>query len=394
MQLPRLDILLYAHDGRGLGHASRTIAIGMALRRLAPTLRVLFVSGLKTSQELIGPVGLDWLKLPSYETEVAGGVSRGVVGNSRFDDRELGELRAAMLAQLVELYRPRLALADHTPQGKHRELIPALARSAHTTRWLLGVRGVVGEVAQARSALAGQVFAAHYRGLFWYGDSAVLGEGHLARLAERYRLQPIECGYVSRLRELRYWQEEAEAGEALAGVISVPWLGEHTLAFLHLLAEVLALVGAESGRWRLFIGFGGDRRAQREVGELFGPLSHCRLEPLSGSRYLQALAAARTAVIYGGYNSVMDVLAVGVPALVVLREMRDNEQQRHLEKLLGATGSLLQTVAEHTATATELAEWLQATRTTAKVVGHSVNLDGAERAARLLLAELDRPDPV
>ena len=66
MQNQRLDVLIYAHDGRGLGHAGRSIGIGMALRRLAPQLKVLFVSGCSLAQELIGRAPLDWLKLPSY----------------------------------------------------------------------------------------------------------------------------------------------------------------------------------------------------------------------------------------------------------------------------------------------------------------------------------------
>ena len=111
-----LDILIYAHDGRGLGHASRSIGIGMALRRLFPNLKVLFVSGCRQSQELIGAAPLDWLKLPSYETIVENGKSRGIIGKSMFSDNQIGEFRAKELEHLVALYRPRLVLVDHTPQ--------------------------------------------------------------------------------------------------------------------------------------------------------------------------------------------------------------------------------------------------------------------------------------
>ncbi|MFC1516801.1 hypothetical protein ACFL7E_08620, partial [Thermodesulfobacteriota bacterium] len=76
----RLDILLYAHDGRGLGHASRSIAIGMALKRLYPDFRVLQVTGCNLSQSLIDRAPLDWIKLPSYATRVHAGVSGGTDG--------------------------------------------------------------------------------------------------------------------------------------------------------------------------------------------------------------------------------------------------------------------------------------------------------------------------
>ena len=126
MTLTRLDILLYAHDGRGLGHISRTVAIGMALRRLYPDLRILIVTGCDQTNELIHPTPLDWLKLPSYRTKVINGKSHGIDGDSCFTDKELGLLRAKTLQQIVLRYRPKAVLVDHTPQGKHRELLPAL----------------------------------------------------------------------------------------------------------------------------------------------------------------------------------------------------------------------------------------------------------------------------
>ncbi|MCP4409301.1 MAG: hypothetical protein GY807_16420, partial [Gammaproteobacteria bacterium] len=177
----------YAHDGRGLGHASRSIGIGMALRRLFPHLKVLFVSGCRQSQQLIGAAPLDWLKLPSYETTVENGKSRGVIGKSMFSDSQIGRFRTKELEHLVALYRPRLVLVDHTPQGKHRELVPALSIGRDIgTLWILGVRGVLGDVDQTRSELAVSLFRKYYRGLLWYGDSRVLGESHLKQLQKQY----------------------------------------------------------------------------------------------------------------------------------------------------------------------------------------------------------------
>jgi len=45
MDNQRLDILLYGHDGRGLGHVSRSVAIGLALRRLYPHLKICVITG-------------------------------------------------------------------------------------------------------------------------------------------------------------------------------------------------------------------------------------------------------------------------------------------------------------------------------------------------------------
>ena len=114
----RLDLLIYAHDGRGLGHASRSVAIGLAVRRLFPELKVLFLSGAKQSADLIGEGELDWIKLPAYQTRVVGGVSKGCDGESNFSDRELGDIRSAMIRDLVVRLNPRCVLSDHMPQGQ------------------------------------------------------------------------------------------------------------------------------------------------------------------------------------------------------------------------------------------------------------------------------------
>ncbi len=388
--IPRLDILIYAHDGRGLGHASRSIGIGLALRRLYPALRVLFVSGCKISQELIGENPLDWLKLPSYETEVVAGKSRGIAGHSMFSDRELGELRGAQLKQLVELYRPKVVLCDHTPQGKHRELVPALnATVSADTRWVLGVRGVVGGVPQATSELARELFENHYAELFWYGDSSVLGTEHMCALRKQYGKKTVECGYVSRLSEFRGVKPGPTASaNDVAATVAIPWLGEKSPDFVQMLAQSIAQIGPGYGQWHIYI----ERADSSAVKTAFNDLHFCRLENPSGRRYVDSLLASRIALIYGGYNSIMDVLSLNLPAVVVLREMQDNEQQIHLQKLDKAAGSILVSVEESGVNekALRAALELQLKRNIATGPSCSINLDGAECSARQLYSILQK----
>lgn len=389
---PRLDVLLYAHDGRGLGHASRTIGVGMALRRLYPGLRVLFVSGCAKSNELIGRAPLDWLKLPSYRTEVVAGKSRGVDGNSGYSDYDLGVLRSRQIYDLVQLYRPRVVLSDHSPQGKHRELVPALECSEATdTRWMLGVRGVVGAVPQATSVLARTLFQKHYCGLLWYGDSAILGQDNIRQLSEWYGVDPVECGYVSRLQELTYPDPVEENGIGrYSCTISVPWLGERTSSFLHELSSALQEIGPEHGLWRLFVDYGDNPEISKEVWRLFGSIEHCRLEPF-GRTYVEALLRSRSSLIYGGYNSLVDVLCCNIPTLVILREMKDNEQQIHLEKLLQHFGKGFRVLSESGANARLLRNELLAGLQRKQSCGQSdVNISGAKNSADNIAGILER----
>ena len=380
-----LDILIYAHDGRGLGHASRSIGIGMALRRLFPNLKVLFVSGCRQSQELIGAAPLDWLKLPSYETIVENGKSRGIIGKSMFSDSQIGGFRAKELEHLVALYRPRLVLVDHTPQGKHRELVPALSISRDIgTLWVLGVRGVLGAVDQARSELATGLFRKYYQGLLWYGDSRVLGEYHLKQLRELYGQVPLECGYVSRFAEfLALRSAWLERGAQFAGTVSVPWLGEKSLDFLRQLAKALEIIPENLGNWRLFIDAGDSAETKKKVWRLFAGLRHCCLEQ-PGERYGEALLRSKTAVIYGGYNSLMDIMQTGIPALVIEREMLDDEQRLHLQRLFAIGGNRIVSLPESGATVEQIHTMLLNNLQKEGSQSASVNLDGAVQAAKMI----------
>lgn len=384
MDSSRLDILIYAHDGRGLGHVSRSAAIGMALRRLYPELRVCLLTGCRQTQELIGDVGLDWIKLPAYDTIVVDGRSVGIDGPCGIDDQELGRLRARQIKQIIELYRPRLVLADHTPQGKHRELVPGLEIDTEAApQWVLGVRGVVGSVKQAGSNLAADLYRRYYSKLLWYGDRNVLGSEHLDGLTYRYGDKPVVCGYVSRLVEQELFFPEP-AIRRYGCTVSIPWFGEHTDSFFDKLVEALGLLGPDHGRFRFFVG-GGDLAALRKRLESF---PHCSAERF-GTAYAEALCGSRSAVVFGGYNSVIDTLAAGVPALVVLRNMQDQEQQSHLAALTSVEGNSLSTVAEDACSVEQLYRDLSRLMSAGfDPMAVEIELGGAEKAASTLASML------
>ena len=383
MEQARLDILLYGHDGRGLGHVSRSVAIGMALRRIYPHLKVCLVTGCPQTQELIGDVQLDWIKLPAYDTVVIDGKSTGIEGPAGFEDKELGQLRAEQIRQLVSLYRPRLILADHTPQGKHRELVPALEMEGDRPLWVLGMRGVVGSVAQVGSGLATELYQRYFSALLWYGDTSVLGEQHLSVLAERFSAEPVECGYVSRLIELVSAAHPSIINR-YGCTISIPWFGEHTDRFFDRLIEAIGLLGPDFGRFRIFVGHDDISSCRQKL----EGLDFCTLERF-GPQYVEALYSSRSAVVFGGYNSLVDVLSLGIPTLAVMRDMRDHEQQEHLETLIRTVGNRLTAILENECSVEQLyALLVDRMKVDIDPFALPVNLGGAEKAARALAALL------
>lgn len=385
MDFPRLDLLIYAHDGRGLGHASRSVAVGMAFRRLYPQMKVLFVSGCKASAALIGNAPLDWIKLPAYETAVNAGKSKGRIGSANISDALLGDMRAEMIKDIVALYRPRCILVDHMPQGKHRELCPALAASRTTdSRWVLGMRAVVGTVAGVWSDLAQSIFRDHYHAMLWYGDRRVTGNTALESLQSHYGTEPVAVGYVSRMAEIAHSEAiSPPCGGKLAATVSLPWMGENTINILPHFARAIADIGPDYGDWRIFIGTKGNPQAKRRIEDLFRALPFCSIaEP--GERYIPSLLNSKMAVIYGGYNSLTDVLFAALPAVVLLRGMQDQEQEAHLRGLRDIQKASLVVLAENEVDTAGLGRVLKAQLVAEQASGHRLNLSGAAGAARYL----------
>jgi len=197
-----------------------------------------------------------------------------------------------------------------------------------------------------------------------------------------------ECGYVSRLAELASWRHEALVkpveSEKLAGTVSVPWLGEKSLGFLEQLGAALTVIPQNYGDWHLFVDSGDSIENKQYVRGVFSGIGHCRLEQ-PGPRYAEALLRSRTAVIYGGYNSLMDVLYAGVPALVVERGMRDNEQQQHLQRLRTTVGEGIQVISETEILSEQIVLFLleNLSKDSNPAVA-AVNVGGATEAATML----------
>ena len=389
-----LDLLIYAHDGRGLGHASRSVAVGLAVRRLFPGLRTLFVTGMKQTADLIGDGPLDWMKLPSYETRVVGGISQGCRGNSNLTDQELGSVRAGILRDLVMRLRPRCVLSDHMPQGKHRELLPALTASASagSTRWILGLRGVIGDVKSVWSDAATETFRKFYTDILWYGDPSVLGDDMPKRIARQFGQTPTATGYVSRLAEWCHGNNPSPSAEApsLAATVSIPWFGEHSAAFFEALVSAIEGIGPAAGPWHFFLGSSEDVSITRTE-ERLRRLPYCRLfKP--GEDYLHALMRSRMAVTYGGYNSLTDLLFLKRPGLIVLRGMQDQEQQLHVNRLRALVADNLQAINETEARPDKLEFLLRRQMQLTKQTYPAIRLDGAETAARLIGKAFERDD--
>jgi predicted glycosyltransferase len=376
----RLDFLIYAHDGRGLGHASRSIAIGLALRRLYPQCKTLFVSGSKEAAALIGNGTLDWIKLPSYATTIVKGRAEGGYGHSNFYKSVLGQLRTEMLDSVIKIFQPRIVLVDHAPTGKRNKLLRALEATKDTdTRWVLGLRGIIGDDKDVWSDESIQCFKDYYDLILWYGDAQVMGSEYPTIIVQRFGVKPVETGYVSRLMESKHLM--ASESDTLAGTISIPWGTETTWKFVRRLHDAIKEIGESYGSWRLFV----DQEKKEMIQDLFRDLPFCSVEEVS-QRYIPSLVKSKMAIVYAGYNSMSDILASRIPAVVLLRDLHDREQQTHVDMLLPLIKDYVTVLTEANTDTESLQQALESQLHAPTWHNEVLNMNGAERSA-LTLAE-------
>ena len=374
----RLDFLIYAHDGRGLGHASRSIAVGIALRRLFPRCKTLFLSGCKETRALIGPAPLDWMKLPSYVTTLIDGQAQGRDGDTMLNKSVLTILRAETLASVVKIFQPRYILVDHAPPGKRGELRLALEQSVGSdTRWVLGLRGIIGNDSNVLSEDSIEVFKRYYHALLWYGDSAVLGPDSLETVAHHFDIEPVETGYVSRLNEIKDLLPTDKG--SLAGTVAIPWGNEKTWAFLEKIYSTLRVIGDRYGRWHIYVA-----RDRRDIiQERFRNLTFCSVCEVS-EKYVTSLLNSKVCLLYAGYNSISDILAAQVPSVMLLREVGDKEQNRHLKRVMFHAKEAIQALEESKTDAETLQAALEKQLHAPPFKNQGINIGGAQTAASAL----------
>ena len=138
-----LSVLMYSHDGVGLGHMRRNSAIAARLVNEVAEASVLMLVGCPSGLFFDLPEGVDSLKLPSVLK----------TGTNSWRPRKLGlptveikRLRADLILKTAEVLNPRLFLVDHMPTGIWHELLPTLRhfRSlADPPAVILGLRDIL-----------------------------------------------------------------------------------------------------------------------------------------------------------------------------------------------------------------------------------------------------------
>jgi predicted glycosyltransferase len=332
---PRL--LAYSHDGYGLGHLRRNLRIAAGLRRHRPDTEVLLATGAKSAERLASAHGIACVRLPSLVKAGPGRYESAEPGATSID--AVVARRSAILAETVAGFAPDILLVDRHPRGLHRELDAALdvhrSRRPHA-RAVLGLRDILDEPETVGREWEEQELTAavvnHYDAVFCYGDREVYDP-----VAE-YGLPGV---VADRLRYTGYLADDLLASDAASirrahsggARLAVCTLGGGQDAAGIARAFLAAMLHLRERSWRGVL-ITGPYMASADVEALH---NHPAAADAAIIRMVtdvpSYLAAADAVFCMGGYNTICEVLALAIPAVVVPRTAPRLEQLMRARRL-------------------------------------------------------------
>lgn len=325
-------ILFYSHDTFGLGHFRRCLTIASYLSRHIPSLSVLMLTGLDAHGAFEAPAGVDFVKLPSIWKA---GADHYHSRHLRVSFARVRRMRKELIRGVTRAFDPHIVVVDNVPRGAEGEMLPTL-RHLRThrpeTRIVLTLRDVLDApeniVPKWRAQGVYDVLSAFYDEIWVAGAQSVFDPVSLYEIPETLSPRVKFCGYVVRstLREdVDIVRRQLHLGGAPLVVASCGGGGDgQQLVETYLeAAPALAREGIQSA---VFLGPdmpAAQRRALKQRASANGErVTAFDFHP----DLVSFLRLASASVSMAGYNTVCEVLALGVPALVVPRVAPRQEQ--------------------------------------------------------------------
>jgi predicted glycosyltransferase len=328
-------IALYWHNGRSLGHTVRSLALGQALLSSLPESTVMGITGASRYYDLLPP-GMDVLKIPSF----MGYDEEGAIRNESIvsvTKKEFQHMRENLITTFVNDFHPHALIVDYNPQGKNGELVPAMLHSP-ATRKVLGLRGILNTFESTRAEFFNPRMVAfireHFSAIHVYTDPRVF------RLEEYYQTPAAindmlkYTGYVTRPTVAS--REEARAAlqiDAHARIIIVSFGGgqgseilwESTLSGLANIQNCFDVAYLVAGPYLEAESFERIRvQASRHPNWIWTR----QLNP-----FPTWMKASDLFIGAGGYNTLAEVITTGANALIIPRQLNEQEQLMHATRL-------------------------------------------------------------
>ena len=325
-------LLVYTQDGLGLGHLRRASSVATEFLGGDPDGSVLTISDSPLGTLLRDVPNHDYLKLPAI---VKAGPGDWHSLSLPLEFHEMRELRGRLILEAARAFQPDVLLVDHMPHGAMGELASTLDALRETpTRLVLGVRDIIDapEVVQRQWQTEGalELLARCYDQVLVYGSRDVFD------LAEEYGW-PVEigdttcyCGYVCTPNQpdhptrIRSRHLAGSPGGRL--IVAMAGGGADGYRLMSTLLDALPEIHAAQPCKLLLVT--GPFMPEAERQDLKRRADRLPVRVRTTVRDpLSYLAAAHLVVAMAGYNTTVEVLRVGTPALLVPRAGPSSEQR-------------------------------------------------------------------
>jgi predicted glycosyltransferase len=384
----RVDVLLYVQHLLGIGHIRRAAVLARAFHRAG--LRVVFVTGGLP----VGGLGLDGVEVVQLPPARSQDESFSVILDEH--DRPIDEAwkarRRELLLAVYRRSRPRVVMTELYPFGRRKmrfELDPLIeAARADDPPALVAcsLRDIVNRPERAeKTAWMVERFSRQYDLLYLHGDPRFF------RLEDSF---PESDAVARRLHYTGYVTEAAQTVAAARASGSDAGAGEVIVsagggavgdALLHCALAARPLSPLAGVPWRLLVG-------PNMPEENFRALAAAAPTGVTVERarkdFVQLLTRARLSISQAGYNTLMEVLASGVPGVVVPFAGGSETEQTQRAQVLAAQ-NLVTVVDEATLDPAQLAAGIERALVQGGAHGKApFRMDGAEETARHLIARL------
>jgi len=331
-------LLLYTHNGLGLGHLSGLLKIAGFLQAEIGDLSILLLTESAQAYALSIPPGTDVVKFPGVLKTKDVAVSRALP----LPFKDVAQLRERIIQATALAYQPHFFLVDYKPLGVEKELLSTLRILKDKPNKPVVVCGLLdmeeSSDVRKRWQKEGEVSAleALYDEIWVYGCQALFDPIKEYQLPDAVAAKVRFCGYLGIAPPARSPEAiRRELGIGQGKLVLVTVGGQGWDGFPVLDAYLRALECLPKDQEVHSILFTGPdmppeqcdilRQRCHRVASSHPGSPHIRLLEFS-PQLLDYMAVSDVIVTRGGYNTVTEILSLGKQAIVIPRISPNREQ--------------------------------------------------------------------
>ena len=339
----RCRVLVYSHDGTGLGHLRITLGVAQRLASRQPHASLLLLTGSLQTAAFERPPNLDYVKLPAMPLRALY-ADLPAPASPRTGFSNVVYLREAVAHATIEAFAPHVVVVDHAPAGLFRELARALdwLRTAMpSSRLLLLMRDITFGPGQTRTIWENEdiypLLDHVYDRILVYGSKEVFDPISAYGMSELAAAKTRFCGYLTPAPARRSpAQVRAELGVDDRPLVAVSvGGGADGGPLLRTYLEAAARFAPPEVASYVVSGPLLPEADRQAVEALAAGQAGVRLVPFDPD-YFAVAAAADVLVGMGGYNSLSEAAYLGKRVVVAPRVPGPEEQSiraRRFEEL-------------------------------------------------------------